>query len=326
MKMPQKWNLLYFYAERHPQDLRDLVYDMIPKEDFIVEMVDYTQKTEIICKKMDWADVVLFAPARELPEIVFQHAKHIKLMQIWSSGYDKFPIEYARRYNIPVSNNGGANRITVAEHTILLMLATYKKLPESHARTIEGRWTGNRHGMDMYLMHGKTLGIIGLGNIGKEVVKRASAFNMNILYYDIERPDVITESELNCSYAPFLDLLKKSDIISLHVHLNNDTYRMIGKNEISMMKKNAVIINTSRAELIDNKALCRALYDNKIWGAAFDVYEVEPTEPGDPLLIHPNVVATPHMANTYDSHIMVMNACISNLLRVKSGKEPLWVL
>lgn len=322
--MGEKWNLLYFYAERHPKGLRDLVYDTIPKDEFHIRKASYCESVDELIPKIEWADVVLLAPARKLPPIVFKYGRHLKLMQIWSAGYDKFNVSEAKKYRIPVSNNGSANKIAVAEHTILLMLAVYKKLPESHVRTVEGRWAGNSHGMDMFLLNGKTLGIIGLGNIGREVAKRASAFNMSIIYSDIVKATEEIEKSLNCSRVPFKELLKKSDIISMHLHLNKETSRMISKNEIAIMKQNAVIINVSRAELIENSELCKALYDKKIWGAGFDVYEKEPTEAGDPLLNHPNVVATPHMAHTYDSHLMVLEACFKNLLRVKKGLEPLW--
>lgn len=322
--MKKKWNLLYFYAERHPKNLRELVYESIPKNEFEVKAVNYNNSVDELCEKMKWSDIVLLAPARKIPSKVFEHAKNVKLMQIWSAGYDKFNIQNARKYKIPVANNGGANKISVAEHTILLMLAVYKKLPESHARTVEGRWAGNSHGMDMFMLHRKTVGIIGLGNIGREVAKRVSGFDTNIIYYDIKKASVETEQKLNCTYVPFEKLIKESDIISLHLHLNEDTRGVIGKKEISIMKKNAVVINVSRAELIDNRELCKALYDKRIWGAGFDVYETEPTNPGDPLLNHPNVVATPHMAHSYDSHKIVLKVCIENLLRIKRGEEALW--
>jgi len=145
--------LLYVYEERIPGNLRQLVLDSIPADEFVIDSMTYTLKDEEKCRKMQWADVVLFAPGRYLPEVVFRCAAHIKLMQLWSSGYDKFNIKDAAKFNIPVANNGGANAISVTEHTIMLMLAVFKWLPDSHGRTVEGRWAGNSHGMDMFLLY-----------------------------------------------------------------------------------------------------------------------------------------------------------------------------
>ena len=105
---------------------------------------------------MVWADFVLFAPGRALSSEVMKSAKNVKLMQLWSSGYDKFNIKDSIHYKIPVANNGGGNAISVAEHTILLMLSVCKWLPDSHSRTVEGRWEGNSHGIDMLLLNKKT--------------------------------------------------------------------------------------------------------------------------------------------------------------------------
>ena len=144
---------------------------------------------------MVWADFVLFAPGRALSSEVMKSAKNVKLMQLWSSGYDKFNIKDSIHYKIPVANNGGGNAISVAEHTILLMLSVCKWLPDSHSRTVEGRWEGNSHGIDMLLLNKKTLGLIGFGNIGKEVAIRAKGFGMDIIYYDINRASKSEEEE-----------------------------------------------------------------------------------------------------------------------------------
>mgnify|MGYP005658251379 CR=1 FL=1 len=283
--------------------------------------------SEMCIRDRRWADAVLFAPGRYLPEAIFRSASHIKLMQLWSSGYDKFNIEDAKKYGIPVANNGGANAISVSEHTILLILSVYKWLPDSHQRTVEGRWAGNSHGMDMFLMYGKTLGLIGFGNIGKQVAKRASGFGMKILYYDLVRADTEIEEEFGAQYCELEQLLKASDIVSLHVHHNESTTGMIGAKQLDMMKDSAVLINVSRAQLVDNEALLKALQEQHIWAAGLDVYMEEPTKPNDPLLTHRRVVATPHMAgSTYDIYSMALKNAVENLRRVKAGRKPLWVV
>ena len=319
--------LLYVYEERIPSNLQQLVINSIPVNEFLVDRMTYTSSDAEKIEKMRWADVVLFAPGRYLSESVLQNASHIKLMQLWSSGYDKFNCIDTKKLGIPVANNGGANAISVAEHTILLMLAVNKWLPDSHRRTVEGKWAGNSHGMDMFLLNGKTLGLVGFGNIGKEVARRAAAFGMQTLYVDPIRATQEVELALNATHCDLDTLLSDSDIVSLHLHLNQSTIGMIGKRELGLMRRGAMLVNVSRAELVDREALLDALQTGQLRGVGLDVYDKEPTHPNDPLVSHPHVVATPHMAgSTYDAYVTAMRNCIGNLLRVKRGEQPLWVV
>ena len=319
-------NLLYVFAERHPQDLRALVRSSIPDDAFTVQTLSYDEDVESQREKMAWAEGVLYAPGRYLADDVLLAGRGVRLHQLWSSGYDKFNLAAATRAGVPVANNGGANRIAVAEHTLLLMLAVYKKLPDSYRRTITGQWSGNSHGMDMFILYRKTLGLIGLGAIGREVAVRAKAFGMRILYNDIRRLAVEEEEQLGVEFVDLDTLYRTSDIISPHLHYTADTENMIGDAEIAVMQPGAVVINVSRGELVDTDALLAALNDGRLGGAGFDVYREEPTRPGDPLVNHPNVVGTPHMACTYDTHVMALDASIDNLLRVKRGERPKFVV
>jgi len=248
-------------------------------------------------------------------------------MQLWSSGYDKFNVAGATRFGVPVANNGGANATAVAEHTILLMLAVSKLLPDSHSRTVHGRWAGNRHGMDMTLLHQKTLGLIGFGRIGSAVATRAKAFGMRILYVDPRAAEPDLECQLQAERRDLAALLTESDVVSLHLHLREPTRNLIGHRELALMKPSAILINTSRAELVDQEALLRALEDECVWGAGLDVHHQEPTQPRDPLLCHPHVVATPHMAgSTRETYIHAIANAIENFRRVRSGVPPRWIV
>ena len=321
------FRLLYVYKERIPPDLRQLVLDSIPENEFVVEQITYSLPDQKMCEKMRWADGVLFAPGRYLPEHIFRCATHIKLMQLWSSGYDKFNIRDAQKYGIPVANNGGANAVSVAEHTIMLMLAVYKWLPDSHLRTVSGNWAGNSHGTDMFLLYQKTLGIVGFGNIGKEVARRASAFGMRVLYYDLKPASQEIEQRLGAEFCDFNTLLSRADVVTLHLHLNESTSGMIGRRELDLMKDSAVLINVSRAQLVDNGEVLKALEEKRLWAVGLDVYEEEPTRANDPLLTHPHVVATPHMAgSTHDAYVMALKNAMENFRRVKTGQKPLWVV
>ncbi|MDP6527910.1 MAG: NAD(P)-dependent oxidoreductase, partial [Candidatus Pacebacteria bacterium] len=227
-KNPKKgMNLLYLFAERHPKNLRELIRSYIPQEEFEVREMSYLESTEDQIEKIKWAEAALLAPGRHLKDEVLASGGHLKLMQIWSSGYDKFNLKAATEAGIPVSNNGGANRIAVAEQTFLLMLSVYKRLPDSHRRVVTGNWEGNSHGMDMFILYGKTLGIVGLGAIGREVAVRAKAFGMKVLYYDIKRLSPKEEKEFGVEYAELERLYKESDVVTLHLNYTPEVENMI---------------------------------------------------------------------------------------------------
>lgn len=322
-----KSRLLYVLEERIPQKLRELVESYIPREDFEIRRMTYMTTEHEKAELLRWSEVVLFAPGRYLNDALMEVSRDVKLMQLWSSGYDKFNVEGAARWGIPVANNGGANAISVSEHTLLLMLAVYKWLPDSHARTVAGRWSGNSHGLDMFLMHEKTVGIYGFGNIGRHVARRCRGFGMRILYHDTRRAPPEVEAETGATYVDADTLLRQADIITLHLHLNEQTRGMIDRKALSKMKESAVLINVSRSQLVDTRALHEALATKRLHGAGLDVYDSEPTSPQDLLLSLPNVVATPHMAgSTFDTYAMAMRNAIENFRRALRGDKPLWVV
>lgn len=267
----------------------------------------------------------MFAPGRFLPDYLFEVNRHIKLLQIWSSGYDKFNLGAATKHGLKVANNGGANSIAVAEHILMQMLAVYKRLPEMHKRVVTGDWAGNSHGMNMFLLHQKTLGIVGLGSIGTKVAKLALAFGMRVIYFDLLRKHDV-ESQLGIEFHNLNKLLEISDIVSLHLHLSADSYHLLDRSRLGRLKPGAIVINVSRGQLVDNEALLEGLISGHVGGTGFDVYDVEPTEPGNPLTGHPNVVCTPHSANTLDTHEMALEASISNIRTVLAGGSPKWFI
>ena len=320
-------HLLYFLEERIPESLRRLVRDYLDRGGFAYRECFYSEPQSAISAHLQWANAVLFAPGRYLPDELMASAAHVRLMQLWSSGYDKFNVAGARKYGIPVANNGGANAISVAEHTMLLLLAVARRLPEAHARATTGRWAGNSHGMDMVMLFGKHLSIIGMGNIGRQVARRAQAFGMKVLYYDVRRLDPAEEAVLGATYRPLDDLLREADFLTLHLHLNSSTAGMIGEREIALLRPGCVIVNVSRSQLIDLTALAPALEHGHILGGGFDVFDTEPTTGTEPYLKLPNVVATPHTAgSTIDTYHMAMRNCMENLTKALAGQPPQWVV
>ena len=179
----------YATIARHPESLRDLIRSELSFWDWEVIEFSYDDSDQSIKDKLKLCDGVLFAPARFLSYDVLKAAEKCKIFQIWSSGYDKFNVDAARKLGIPLCNNGGGNSVSVAEHTIMLILAIYKNLINAHAMTLSGNWSGNQHGMDQFTLEGKTLGLIGLGAIGRGVAIRAKAFGADVIYYDPYKQD-----------------------------------------------------------------------------------------------------------------------------------------
>jgi phosphoglycerate dehydrogenase-like enzyme len=273
------------------------------------------------------AEFLVCYPSMKIPDGFFQAAPRLKLVQLLSAGYDDVDLAAARRAGVPVANNGGANAISVAEHTLMLMLAVSRRVILQHANVSGGRWRGNGPTPRMYELFDKTLGIVGLGTIGKKVARLARAFGMQVQYYDILRLSEGDEDALGVRFCLLNELLKGSDVVSLHVPLNDATRGMIGAAEITLLKPEAILINTCRGPVVDEAALCQALSKNRLLGAGLDVLDQEPPPADNPLLRLDNVVLTAHFAGpTWDNHVARFRNAFDNVQRVSRGERPLWVV
>jgi phosphoglycerate dehydrogenase-like enzyme len=258
----------------------------------------------------------------------FRSTPKLKLVQLLSAGYDRVDIEAARKAKVPVSNNGGANAIAVSEHTVMLMLAVLKRLVRFHNDLVAGKWrTGNQVEGAVYELSGKLVGIVGLGNIGKKVARRVQAFDARVQYYDVLRLTENEEDQLGVRFVLLDELLRTSDIVSLHVPLDDTTRAMISTRELSLMKPSAIIVNTCRGPVIDEAALHTALSSRKIAAAGLDVLMEEPTPKDNPLLTLPNVTLTPHSAGpTWENWAARFRNGFDNIQRVASGRAPKWTV
>ncbi len=258
----------------------------------------------------------------------YRASPRLKLVQLVSAGYDRVDIEAARKARVPVCNNGGANSIAVAEHTIMLMLAVAKKVVWHHNNVVAGKWrVGDFATARLWELHGKTLGIVGLGNIGKKVARRALAFDMNVQYYDIVRLAEHQEDALGVRFALLPELLRTSDVVSLHVPLTDRTRGMMSSEQFAMMKPSAALINTCRGRVVDEKALHHALTSGQITAAGLDVMLEEPPAAAHPLFKLENVTLTPHMAGpTWENWRRAFRNAFDNIQRVAAGDKPLWVV
>jgi phosphoglycerate dehydrogenase-like enzyme len=254
---------------------------------------------------------------------VLREAKSLRLIQLLTAGYDEIDLKLTTEMGIPVATNGGANGWAVAEHCIALLLALYRRLPASDQSVRKGTWRKPITGFNTFEVSGKTVGIIGAGNIGRKVARRFKSFETRILYHDaFPAPDI--EKELDARKVSLDELLRESDIISIHLPLLRSTRNLIGEHELSLMKPTSVILNTSRGEIVDEGALCEALREKRIAGAGLDVYHQEPIPQDNPLLKLENVILTPHTAgHTYEGWFRRSRFAWENIQRVASGQPPL---
>ncbi len=254
----------------------------------------------------------------------------LKLLQLMSAGFNTLDVAAIREMGVEVCNNSPAIANSVAEHAISLMLMVYKRLEQGIAGVKDGDWQdhakGGEHGT-LYELSERTVGIVGLGNIGSRVAKRLTGFETTTLYHDIRDFDSDYERSLNAQRVSFDELLERSDIITVHVPLNSRTTKMFSTREFAAMKDNAVFVNTCRGPVQDEAALIRALQDGQIAAAGIDVFEEEPTPLDNPLLHMENVVVTPHLAGSTQERVdRALVFSFENARRVLNGEKPLNVV
>lgn len=240
-----------------------------------------------------------------------------------ATGFDNVDIEAATEHDVLITRTPGVLSETTAEFTIALLFAAARRVAEGDRMVRGGRW--KTWGPNVLLgcdLSGSTLGIIGLGGIGEAVARRARSLGMRVVYHSRTRKTDV-ERELGIRYMTLAALLERSDFVSLHAPLTNETRHVIGKRELDAMKPHAVLINTARGPLVDQTALYRALKSGRIAAAALDVTDPEPISSDDPLLTLDNIIITPHIASasTATRSKMAMLAA-ENLVQALSGRLP----
>ena len=260
-----------------------------------------------------------------LDDATLAAARRLKLVQLLSVGYDRFNLGGARAARVPVAVNGGANAIAVAEHAILLMMATLRHLTDLDAGVRAGRWSaGSKR---LYELWSSTVGVVGMGRIGQEVARRLGPWESTLIYFDPVRLTPERERELDVAFVPLPELLERADVVTVHVPLMAATRHLIDGRALVRMKPTAVLINTSRGELVDEPALAEALRGGRIGGAGLDVLSAEPPPADHPLLATPNTVLTPHVAGpTWQSWPRRFGNAYANITRVARGERPQWVV
>ena len=264
-------------------------------------------------------DFLILHPA-EISGAVLQSAGKLRHLQLLTAGYDKVDLAAAKALGLTVATNGGANAWAVAEHTVALLLALYKQLIACDRSVRAGSWRKPISGMKTFELAGKTIGLIGLGNIGSKVAARLKAFETTILYFDERAPSA---NDFGGQRVSLETLLREADVLSIHVPLTPETRGMIGAAQLATMKSSAVLLNTSRAEVVDEAALLSALRSGQIAGAGLDVFGQEPVPADYGLLTLGNVILSPHSAgHSYEAWFRRANFSWKNIERVVSGKIP----
>ncbi len=309
-----------------PPDILGQVRELKPEKFALTMLLPQASAAEIAAAIRN-AEYLLGFP-RFLPDEAYTDATRLKLVQVLSAGYDYLNIAGARKARIPICSNGGANSVAVAEHAIMLMLAVFRKLMAFHLNVASGRWhQGIPRTADIFELEGKNVGLVGLGNIGRQVARRIKAFDARVIYYDALRLSPMDEARLGVEYLELSTLLEAADVVSLHVPLNDGTRHMIDAKALARMKRTSILINTCRGEVIEEPALVEALRDRRILGAGLDTQEKEPPDPENPLLKLPNVALTPHSAGpTVDSYRKRFHNGYANIERVSRGELPLWLI
>jgi phosphoglycerate dehydrogenase-like enzyme len=292
------------------------------------ELVEVQNNRASVTAAIGEADYLVGVGDAWMDDTFYAAAPKLKLVQLLSAGYDRTNIEAARRAGVPICNNGGANSTAVAEHAIMLMLAICRRLTWQHGNVSSGRWRSNdwqeKH---VYEVEGKTLGIIGLGTIGKKVARMARVFGMHVIYFDINRLTEAEEEVVGARFRLMDEVLALADVVTLHTPLLPTTRKFIGARELGLMKPEAFLVNTSRGGVIDEVALFQALSTNSIAGAGLDVFDVEPPAPDNPLFGLENVILTAHMAGpTYENRAKRFRNAYDNIGRIARGQAPYWVI
>jgi D-3-phosphoglycerate dehydrogenase / 2-oxoglutarate reductase len=305
-----------------PQDIAQEGKDYLLERGYEVVVGSGTDEAAVIAEGKD-ADAILLRTS-VVGKTILEACPNVKIVARHGVGYDNVDIKAAEELGIWVTNTPLSNAKTVAETTFTLILAAAKNIFNVSKKMAEGDFFyKNQHkGMDL---EGKRLGLVGFGRIGKMVAKQAEAFEMEVLVYDPSISQAEASEFPNIKFVERDELIKDSDVISLHLPSNEKTKNSFGDYEFGLMKKSAFFINLARGEIVDEPALIKALQNGEIKGAALDVYSQEPLPLDNPLFQLDNVVLTPHIASNTEECMtrMALHAAME-VHKVLSGERPSW--
>ena len=293
----------------------------IVPEGFEVKTLDELSYDCLVREAVD-ANYLLVSGRLPIDEGVLSVAKHLKMIQRTGVGTEMLDVEAIKKHGIPVYVNAGVNAQSVAEHTLTLMLACLKRLPQINQQTHQGVWKKQQVGVTTRELKGKTVALVGMGNIGRLVAQMLQAFGANTIYTDVIRQSDETEQRLGLTYYDsFEAMLSEADILSFHCPLVKENIEILNQRTLEMMKEGAIVVNTARGKLINPDDLYEALASGHLSGAALDTHYEEPIKEGYKLAELDNVILTPHIGGlSYEAFHQMMADAVENIVAFEEGR------
>ena len=297
----------------------DILRNVVPKGYTIETLI--TPTPESLCAQASDADYFLVSGRLRIDDAVLDSAPRLKMIQRTGVGTEMLDLEAIKKRGIPVYVNAGVNARSVAEHTLMLILTCLKRLPAINAQVHNGIWKKQATGVTTHELYGKCVGLVGMGNIGRQVASMLKAFGAHVVYTDIVRQPEEVEIRLGLTFFDSVErMLPLVDVLSLHCPLTESNIGMINAHSLAIMKEGAIIINTARGPLVDPSALYHALLAGHIRAAGLDTHFEEPVGPDYQLAKLENVILTPHIGGlSYESFSSMMQGAVDNIVAFESG-------
>lgn len=298
----------------------EILKSVVP-DGFAVETLDELSYDCLLRQVVD-ADYLLVSGRLPIDDGILSAAKHLKMIQRTGVGTEMLDIDTIKRHGIPVYVNAGVNARSVAEHTLALMLACLKRLPEINADTHSGVWKKHFQGLTTHELMGKTVALVGMGNIGRTVAAMLQPFGVKILYTDMFRQSAELEERLGLTYCESFEvMLPEADILSFHCPLTTENTEILNKRTIALLKSGAIVVNTARGKLINPDDLYEALKSGHVRTVALDTHYEEPINEGYKLAELDNVILTPHIGGlSYEAFFFMMKGAVENIVTFENGR------
>ena len=298
----------------------EILKSVVP-DGFTVETLDELSYDCLLRQAVD-ADYLLVSGRLPIDEGVLSAAKHLKMIRRTGVGTEMLDLEAIKQHGIPVYVNAGVNAQSVAEHTLTLMLAALKRLPQINAQTHNGVWKKQQVGVTTRELKGKTVGLVGMGNIGRLVAAMLNPFGAKVIYTDIFRQNEEVENNLTLTYfESFEAMLPQCNILSFHCPLTKENTEMLNKETLAKIKQGAIVVNTARGKLINPDDLYEALKSGQLSAAALDTHYDEPLKEGYELAGLDNVILTPHIGGlSYEAFYQMMKDAVQNIVAFEEGR------
>ncbi|SEW24149.1 D-3-phosphoglycerate dehydrogenase [Prevotella sp. khp7] len=298
----------------------EILKSVVP-EGFTVETLEELSDQCLLRQAVD-ADYLLVSGRLPIDEGVLTAAKHLKMIQRTGVGTEMLDIEAIKKHNISVYVNAGVNARSVAEHTIALMLACLKRLPQINGDTHKGAWKKQQQGLTTHELYGKTVALVGMGNIGRTVAAMLQPFGVTILYTDVFRQSSEVENKLGLTYCEsFEGMLPKADILSFHCPLTPENTEILNIKTMKLLKTGSIVVNTARGKLINPEDLYESLKSGRISSVALDTHYEEPLKDGYKLAELDNVILTPHIGGlSYEAFKSMMVGAMENIKAFEEGR------